>query len=245
MVNLIFGDIPLMDFIMAVLTGFIASAILALAYWMTAKGVENWKARKFVHISLSTIIALTLFAYTNLTGPAFAIGIFLTVLFYAWAHKSELISVLLHAGSREGESKLSTFASALMGMIAFGIVFFMFLSHAEITVASILTVSWGDAAGEVIGRPYGGRFVKKKFGTKSIEGFTSVFIFSSMAIITAILTHAPLISILATFPLILIMGLAIALIELFSRGWLDNFLIPLFTAVLMWLLFYPGVPLIS
>jgi dolichol kinase len=245
MVNLVFSEIPLMDLIMAVLTGIIASIILAIAYWMTEKGIENWKARKFVHISLSTIIALTLFAYTNLTGPAFAIGIFLTALFYAWAHKSELISVLLVAGSREGESILSTFASALMGLIAFGIVFFMFLSHAEIFVASILTVSWGDAAGEVIGRPYGGRIIKKKIGNKSIEGFFGVLIFSFLAISTAVVTHAPSISIYTTWLQILIIALLIAIIELLSRGWHDNFLIPLFTAALMWILLYPGVPLIT
>ena len=245
MVNLVFGELSLMDLTMAVLTGIIASITLAIAYQMTVKGVENWKARKFVHISLSTIIALTLFAYTNLTGPVFAIGLFLTVLFYAWAHKSELISVLLLAGSRAGESRMSTFASAFMGMVSFGVVFFMFLSHAEIFIASILAVSWGDAAGEVIGRPYGGKFIKKTLGSKSIEGFFGVFIFSSLSLITAIVTHAPAISILLVWLEIIVIAFVIALVEIFSRGWLDNFLIPLVTAALMWILLYPGVPLIS
>ena len=245
MVNLVFGELSLMDLIIAVLTGFIASITLAIAYQMTVKGFENWKARKFVHISLSTIIALTLFAYTNLTGPIFAIGLFLTVLFYAWAHKSELISVLLLAGSRAGESHVSTFASAFMGLASFAVVFFMFLSHAEIFIASILAVSWGDAAGEVIGRPFGGKVIKKTLGSKSIEGFFGVFIFSSLSIVTAIVTHAPSISIPIVWMHIIVIALVIALVELFSRGWLDNFLIPLVTAALMWLFLYPGVPLIS
>jgi dolichol kinase len=175
----------------------------------------------------------------------FTIGLFLTVLLYAWAHHSELIAVLLIAGSREGESNLNTFASAFMGLLGFTIIFFMFLSHTEIFIASILTVSWGDAAGEVIGRPYGGKFIKKTLNGKSIEGFFGVFIFSSLAILAAILIHAPSISILATWVYILVTGLVIAIVELVSRGWLDNFLIPLFTASLMWLLLYPGVPLIS
>jgi dolichol kinase len=41
------------------------------------------------------------------------------------------------------------------------------------------------------------------------------------------------------------MALIIALVELVSKGWQDNFLIPLFTAGLMWIFLYPGVPLIS
>jgi dolichol kinase len=244
MVDLVFGELVVNDLFLAVVTVIAASFTLVFAYKLTVKGVENWKGRKLVHISLSTIIALTLFAYTNLTGPIFTIGLFLTILLYAWAHHSELISVLLIAGSRDGESNMNTFASAFMGLLGFTIVFFMFLSHSEIFIASILAVSWGDAAGEVIGRPYGGKIIKKALNNKSIEGFIGVFIFTAFAIITAVALHAPTISILSVWLEILIMAFVIAFVELISRGWQDNFLIPLFTAGLMWILLYPGVPLI-
>jgi len=245
MVDLVFGELVANDLILAIITVLAASFALGFAYKLTVKGVDNWKGRKLVHISLSTIIALTLFAYTNLTGPIFTIGLFLTVLLYAWAHHSELIYVLLVAGSRDGESNLNTFASAFMGLLGFTIVFFLFLSHTEIFIASILAVSWGDAAGEVIGRPYGGKIIKNTLKSKSVEGFIGVFIFTAFAIATAIAIHAPSISILAVWLQILVMALVIALVELISRGWQDNFLIPLFTAALMWILLYPGVPLIS
>jgi dolichol kinase len=245
MVEFVFGELVANDILISIVTVFAASITLGLAYKLTMNGIENWKGRKLVHISLSTIIALTLFFYQNLTGPVFTIGLFLTVLFYAWAHNSKLIAVLLIAGSREGESNVNTFASAFMGLMGFTIVFFLFLSHPEIISASILTVSWGDAAGEVIGRMYGGILVERPIRDKSIEGFFGVFVFSAVAIMFSIMAHAPSISILNIWAFIFFTSIVIALIEIISKGWQDNFLIPLITAALMWIFLYPGVPLIS
>ncbi|OLS23627.1 MAG: hypothetical protein ThorAB25_24380, partial [Candidatus Thorarchaeota archaeon AB_25] len=151
MVDLVFGDLAFLDIAMAIATGLIASVVLTTAYYMAAKGMPNWKPRKLVHIAMGTVIAMTVVAYTNLSGPAFAVGIFLTILMYAWAHKSELIWELLIAGSREGETRLNTFAAGFMGLASFATVFLVFFSRPEIFVSSILAVSWGDAAGEVFG----------------------------------------------------------------------------------------------
>ena len=72
-----------------------------------------------------------------------------------------------------------------------------------------------------------------------------VFALSALAILAALVIHAPSISVLFVWPQILVIAIVIAIIELISKGWQDNFLIPLFTAGLMWLLLYPGVPLIT
>ena len=77
MVDLIFGDLAPLDIGMAIATGLIASVILTAAYYMAASGMPNWKPRKLVHISMGTTIGMTLVAYSNLSGPAFAAGIFL------------------------------------------------------------------------------------------------------------------------------------------------------------------------
>ena len=137
MVDLYFGDLAFVDIVMAIATGLIASVVLTTAYYMAASGVSKWKPRKLVHVTMGSTIGMTLVVYSNLSGPTFAAGIFLTILMYSWAHKSELISELLIAGSREKESSLNTFASGFMGLVSFGVVFLVFFSRPEIFVASI------------------------------------------------------------------------------------------------------------
>jgi dolichol kinase len=241
MVDLFFGDMTTMDLIMAGLTGVLSLAVLATAFRMALKGTPKWQTRKIVHVSLGTFIALTVPAYSNLSGPTLAGGIFLTVLIYAWAHKSNLISELLISGSREGESGFNTFASAFMGMIAFISVFILFMPEPSIFVASILAVSWGDAAGEAVGRPLGGKYVRRKLGQKSVEGSVAVLVFTSIAILTALALFSSVGCPLCIMPQILLIGAVIAIVEILSIGWIDNFVIPFATALLMWVLLFPGL----
>ena len=241
MVELFFGGMTTMDLVMAGFTGVLSFAVLAIAFKMTLKGAPKWQSRKIVHVSLGTFIALTVPAYSNLSGPTLAGGIFLTVLIYAWAHKSNLISELLVSGSREGESGLNTFASAFMGMIAFLSVFILFMPEPSIFVASILAVSWGDAAGEAVGRPLGGKYVKRKLGQKSVEGSVAVLVFTSIAVLSALALYSSIGCPLCIIPQILLIGAVISIVEILSIGWIDNFAIPFATALLMWILIFPGL----
>jgi len=194
---------------------------------------------------MGTTIGMTLVAYSNLSGPAFAAGIFLTILMYSWAHKSELIWELLLAGSREGETRLNTFAAGFMGLVSFGTVFLVFFQRPEIFVASILAVSWGDAAGEVFGRPFGGRFVKRKYRAKSFEGSIGVWLFTTLSVMTSLVVFSPDTVILMVLPQILIIGLLATTAEVLSIGWTDNFFIPMVTAISMWLLLFPELVLFA
>ena len=243
MVDLVFGDLALLDIYMAIATGLIASVVLTTAYYMAASGMSNWKPRKLVHIIMGTVIAMTVVAYSNLSGPALAVGIFLTILMYAWAHKSELIWELLVAGSREGETRLNTFAAGFMGLASFATVFLVFFSRPEIFVASILAVSWGDAAGEVIGRPYGGKFIKRKYRDKSFEGSIGVFLFTTLSVITSLVVFSPDTVILNVLPQILLIAICSTTAEFLSIGWTDNFFIPMITALTMWWFLFPGIVL--
>jgi len=243
MVDLVFGELALHDIGMALATGLIVSVVLTVAYYMAGSGMPHWKPRKLVHIIMGTVIALTVVAYSNLSGPAFAVGIFLTILMYAWAHKSELVWELLVAGSREHESRLNTFAAGFMGLISFAAVFLVFFSRPEIFVASILAVSWGDAAGEVIGRPFGCKFVKRNYRNKSLEGSLGVLVFTTLSVITSLVLFSPDTIILSVFPQILIIALCSTIAEFLSIGWTDNFFIPVVTALTMWWVLFPGLVL--
>ena len=244
MVDLFFGDLTLPDVIMAVATGACASLVLTVAYYMASSGKPRWKARKLVHASMGTVVGLTLVGYSNLSGPTLAAGIFLSILFYAWAHKSELIWDLLLAGSREGESRANTFMAGLMGMISFGTVFLLFFSRPEIFVAAILAVAWGDAAGEVIGRPYGGMVFKRKFRNKTVEGSIGVCIFTILSILASLIVYSPDTCISCVFPQILVVAICATIAEVLSIGWTDNFFIPMVTAIAMWYFIFPGIILL-
>jgi len=65
MVELVFGNMTTMDLVMAGLTGILSFAILAMVFKMSLKGSPKWQARKIVHISLGTFIALTVPAYSK------------------------------------------------------------------------------------------------------------------------------------------------------------------------------------
>jgi dolichol kinase len=241
MVDLSFGSITMVDIIMAVVTGMIVSVVLSTAYLLASSGRPKWKARKLVHISMGTVVGLTLVGYSNLSGPAFAAGIFIFILFYAWAHKSELIWDLLLAGSRDEDTRTKTFMAGFMGMISFGTVFLLFFSRPEIFVAAILAVAWGDAAGEAIGRPYGGRIIKRKYRNKSVEGSIGVFIFIVLARVTSLLTYSQVTCIMCIAPQILVVAAVATTAEVLSIGWTDNFFIPMVTAIAMWWFIFPGI----
>ncbi|MFW9869142.1 MAG: hypothetical protein ACFFEL_05920, partial [Candidatus Thorarchaeota archaeon] len=241
--DLYFGELALVDVGMALATGLIASVVLTIAYYMSASGMSKWKPRKLVHIIMGSTIGITLVMYSNLSGPAFAAGIFLTILMYSWAHKSELIGELLIAGSRDGETRLNTFASGFMGLISFGTVFLLFFSRPEIFVAAILAVSWGDAAGEVFGRPFGGRYVKRKYRDKSVEGCVGVFLFTALSVIVSLAIYSADTAILAVLPQILMVAACATVAEILSIGWTDNFFIPMITAFTMWWFLFPGIAL--
>lgn len=243
MVDLVIGDLNPVDIGMAIATGFIASVVLSTAYYMAGSGMPKWKPRKLVHIAMGTVVGMTLVGYSNLSGPAFAAGIFVFILFYSWAHKSTLIWELLVAGSREGESRENTFMSGFMAMISFVTVFLLFYSRPEIFVAAILAVAWGDAAGEAFGRPFGGKLIKRKYRDKSFEGSFGVMIFTSLAVIASLFVYSPDTCILCVLPMILIVAICVTLAEFLSIGWTDNFFIPMITALTMWLLIFPGIPI--
>jgi len=244
MVELYFGELTTIDIALALFTGIAGGLVLAISYKLADSGVEHWKPRKLVHISMGSIIAFTVHFYVTLSGPAFAAGIFLTILFYAWAHKSDLIASLLVAGSREDESSLNTFASGFMGMAAFGTAFLLFFPEPAVFVSAILAVSWGDAAGEVVGKSIGGTFSSKRHKSKSVEGSLGVWTFTILSVMTALFIFSTDVCPLCFIPHIILIGFVIMLIELLSVGWMDNFFIPLTTSILVWLLIFPSMPLI-
>ncbi len=240
MVDLFFGALGTLDVLMAVMTGLTAIVTVFIAYMMARRGLPTWIPRKFVHMTMGTVIGLTIVSYSNLSGPLLAVSVFIIILFYSWAHKSDLLWQLLAAGSRPGENKSSPFFAGLMGLVAFALSFLVFLPRPEIFVAAILSVSWADGFGEVIGRSVGGRFVKRKIQRKSCEGSAAVLVFSIVSIVVSLVAYSDL-SPLYMMPQIVLISVSVMLTELFCRGWADNFFLPLVTSFMMWRLLFPDL----
>ncbi|MEM2142705.1 MAG: hypothetical protein QXQ81_05565, partial [Candidatus Thorarchaeota archaeon] len=220
-----------------------AVASIVIAHTMSRRGWPRWQCRKLVHVLNGSVIGLTVVRYSSLSGPVLAAVIFLSVIAYACAHKSTLLSELLMAGSREGETRWSTFMAGFMGLFSFAICFVLFLHQPAIITAAILSVSWADGAGEVFGRLFGGHLFDVRIGKKSLEGSIAVFSFSCISVLVSLFMYAD-IEVMAVVPPIALVGIVVTMSELLSRRWVDNFLIPVVTSFSMWIMLFPGTPML-
>lgn len=243
MIGLFFAELTSLDIMLAGFTSAAACIVVATAYWISKNNRPRWVARKLVHATMGTIIGLTLVIYSSLSGPTLAVALFSMALLCAWVYDKDSISQLLAAGTRESGNKMGTFFAGFAGIVSFAIVFLVFPSRPEIFVAAILAVSWGDASGEVFGRTVGGTVIKRRFRRKSVEGSTAVFVFAAVSLIVAIALYSADTQPFMVLPQILAIGLVVSVIEAVSVSWTDNFLIPLATAFLAWLLIFPTTPL--
>ena len=98
-------------------------------------------------------------------------------------------------------------------------------------VAGILTMAWGDAAAALIGIRIGRHRYRVGSGWRSLEGSAAMLFFSALAIFTAGMLVGP-----SPYAPLAIAGAALAatLLEAVSRWGVDNFLVPVGTALLVW-----------
>jgi dolichol kinase len=240
MVSLFFSDLTMLDIYLVIIVDAAGFISLATSCVLANRGYEKWIPRKFTHVVISSLIALVLPFFSNLTGPAVALAIFVVGIVGASAFGVNSASITLSAGTREGESRTHTFLAASLALVAYAAVFLIFIDRPMIFVASILAVSWGDGAGEIVGRPLG----KHKFHTwgnktKSVEGSLAVVLMTFVGILFAFFLHPLPIPL---FPLLItgaIVSLAVASTEVVCVSWTDNVLIPLLSAFLIWFLFSP------
>ena len=113
---------------------------------------------------------------------------------------------------------------------------FVFLpTRPDIFVSAILAVSWGDGAGEMIGRPFGAHTYSISGNERSLEGSGAVAIFSLVAFCVSTVLFST-IELIHVFPYLVITALIVAIVEAVSPLWSDNFLIPICTALMLFFL---------
>jgi dolichol kinase len=239
MIGLLFAGLTGSDIVLASFTAAAGCITVGIAYWISRKSSSRWIARKLVHVTMGTIIGLTLVLYSNLSGPVLAALLFASALLCSWAYRRDSVSHLLAAGTRESGSGFGTFFAGFAGLLSFTVVFFVFYLRPEVFVAAILAVSWGDASGEVFGRTMGGTIFRTRFRGKSVEGSMAVFVFSAISLIVAMTLYSVDTQPFLVLPQILLIAFVVSIVEAASIGWTDNFLIPLVTAFLTWFLVFP------
>lgn len=223
------------DFLLAMFSLAVIYAALYIAVLLNSKGKPAWVGRKVIHISAGTIIALVLVSFSSLYAPAITLIFFLGSILLAALFDLEIVERMVRAASREEGSAWGTMASAVGAIISYGIVFFVTTEKPWIFVAAVLAVSWGDGAGEIIGRPFGSRNYSVAETTRSLEGSLAVFVFTWAALaISVFLFRNGQINLLL-FPII-ITSLVVTLLEAVSPYWTDNIFIPLSVAGLFLLL---------
>jgi phytol kinase len=120
-------------------------------------------------------------------------------------------------------------------MVAYGIIFIFLPSRPDIFVSAILAVSWGDGAGEMLGRPFGRHNYSVAGNERSLEGSIAVLVFSFIAFYTSVVLFST-INPIQVLPILFLISIVVMFVEAISPMWSDNFLIPIFTAGLLYFL---------
>jgi dolichol kinase len=226
-----------MDILLIILVDSLAVVSLGMSCILAMRANQKWISRKFSHVAISSLIGLSLPFYSSLTGPFVTIVIFVVGVFGISLLGPDVKRVVLSAGTREGGSLLQTFVVSVLTLVAFAIVFLLFIGVPAIFVSSILAVSWGDGAGEVVGKPLGKHKVHVWHGkTKSIEGSLAVMFMTFIAVMFAFFLFPVAVPMDALLPVSLMVSLTVSLIELVCVSGTDNATIPIISSILLWTL---------
>jgi phytol kinase len=119
--------------------------------------------------------------------------------------------------------------------ISFALIIYFLWARRHLVVASLMPMTWGDALAAILGRPYGRYKYSIKGFTRSLEGSLTMFLFSWLSTFLALLSFSPLgwqLSLLYSF-LVAILATAVEAVSIWH---VDNLTVPLFSALLLYLL---------
>jgi phytol kinase len=229
----ILGPITPIDLAITLLLNQAIFIILFIAIFLTKNNYPRWIPRKLIHISISTTIGVVIPHFSNFSAVLLTLGLFITLIIIAVSVGLGFKSDILESSRRENENHFSTFLSPFVVIAGFGILLVLSGNRPEIFAAGVLVLGWGDGAGEIIGRLFGRTKYTIYGSVKSLEGSLGVMVFSVMAIWISYLMYNPHL-LLNTFLLSAFgIALVISIVEGFSRGWVDNILLPLLTGLLL------------
>ena len=180
-------------------------------------------SRKIIHVGIGSWIVPTVLLYQSAWWAAFPPALFVGL------NLLSLRSKWVKAMDEEAGDNLGTVLFPLAFVILISI--FWNLEDGKRAIAGgILVLAWGDAAAALVGQRWGSHRYAVGAGWRSWEGSAAMFAFSAFALAAVGAIVGP-----ALAAGLLFLGAVVATgLEAGSRWGLDNLLVPLGTAFLLW-----------
>lgn len=180
-------------------------------------------SRKIIHVGVGTWILPTVLLFDRAIWAALLPGVF--VILNLLSRRLRLVRAM--------EDEAGDNVGTILFPLAFVIAILSLWSQPGgkgAMTAGILVLAWGDAAAALLGRRFGRHRYRVGSGYRSLEGSAAMFLFSILAIWVAGTVVGP------AYGLGLILGAAAlaTLLEGVSPWGIDNLLVPLGTAALLW-----------
>ncbi|MHA2503257.1 MAG: diacylglycerol/polyprenol kinase family protein [Candidatus Kariarchaeaceae archaeon] len=206
-------------------------ALLLFAFVLRGREVENWVIRKYVHsvglfaAGLYGAFIESLIEILVLAALLIVFGLLLSL------PPIYFIQELTSMATRDGESQILVTVNGFSTFFGVVILVAVFFDIKWIFLASVYSVALGDGLGEFIGKPYG-RHKYKIFSNKSIEGSLGVLLGSILGGLFSLLIFNVFTP--QYFGLIILASFVVTIVEAFSVLFLDNLLMPVTYAFVLW-----------
>ncbi len=198
--------------------------------------------RKFVHIMIGNIVFIWWVFDSNYVMAFLAAAPFIPLLLLAspYSHFNKLKGSFLGRTTEESHD-----LGLVYYAISWTILAFFFFDLRLIASVAIVAMAYGDGMGGLIGKRFGKTRI---FGKKTLEGTLAVFLATLVASIVVILFYQwldvagllpsglPLVGLGTVLVYSLIVAAFVATVELLTPGAYDNLVIPLGTALLLYLI---------
>jgi len=204
--------------------------------------------RKFIHVMIGNIALFWWVFDTNYVMSLLAAVPFIPLLFIfsKYGGKREKDDSKLIGDLKGSVLSTASHDGHKLGLVYYAISWALlaFFAFNDLVIASvgIVCMAYGDGMGGLVGKTFGKR---KIHGNKTLEGTLAVFIFAALAIFLMINYYNLLYSmglygtrsIPLTISALTAVGLSVyvAVVELYTPGEYDNLVIPLSTALIMFM----------
>jgi len=181
-------------------------------------------ARKAIHIGMGCICLSFPWVF-QAAWPVDLLAVLATLALLALRYLKPAVGQVLHDIARRSIGEL-------LFPIGVALVFRLSEGVNSLYLPAIAILTFGDSAGALIGRRFGGHQYRTNAGTKSIEGSAAVFLVSALIVFT-LGEHRDLPSAILTA---LVAGLFIAMAEGILAAGVDNLILPITTYALIYFL---------
>ncbi len=200
------------------------------AYYLHDKGKEPWFIRKYLHTVGLTLIAIYAMLFSSIEEIIITVSVVILIIIILSIIPLKFAQTMIEFSTRKGEKQIESLINSSLTTIVALILMIVLYDYKWIFTSSLLTVAFGDALGEFIGKPYG-RHKYRIIAPKSIEGSIAVFAGALIGIMIPYLFYG---FVWSSVPVIIIAALVAMIIEALSISFLDNILMPSVTAFILY-----------